>query len=194
MQRNAQSLADVNVPENRWVGNDGIGLERSLINVVGTGFRAGRPRARDDVLSHLGLFGYDPQVGRLGLAEHRAAGLDHPLRQLARVARQGEEVVIARQHQTTVLLVGSDADAMAKGDESIGQAQKGIDVAVRADDHDADIELGEGQLETIFGHRCHLWHFAAATRRKERLDRRLSGRGSRIHSHDSLIHNHDSII
>ena len=89
-----------------------------------------------------------------------------------------------------MLLVRRDADAMAEGDEPIGQAQKRVDVAVRADDHDANVELGEGQLESIFGYRCHLGHFTAATWRNERLDRRrrgLSGRGSRL---GGLVHNH----
>ena len=67
VQWNAKGLADVNVAKYRGVGNDGIGLERSLINVIGTGFGAGRPRAQDDILRHLGLFRDGPQVGRLGL-------------------------------------------------------------------------------------------------------------------------------
>ena len=53
--------------------------------------------------------------------------------------------MIARQDQTTMLLVRRYADAMTECHETIGQAQKGVDITVRSDDHDAYVELGERQ-------------------------------------------------
>jgi len=63
--------------------------------------------------------------------------------------------VVTDEDEAAVLLVGGDTDAVAELDEAVGEAEERADVAVRADDEDADVERRGREIQANFrGRHC----------------------------------------
>mmetsp|Transcript_36918 Transcript_36918/g.83104 ORF Transcript_36918/g.83104 Transcript_36918/m.83104 type:complete len:206 (-) Transcript_36918:494-1111(-) len=159
VQRYGERLADMNVPNHRRVGDDCVGHERRQGRVaeglvvraqrIGSGHCA--PRTLDNLFEHLILFHEHARVmdpapyltGNVPTREHS------PLTKLLRISGQRVKFQFPARDGPPVDLVARDPNPVACGLQLLPKRAERQNIAVRPDDEDANVQLGEDKIQLL---------------------------------------------